>query len=53
MFTLRPKSLFKLGLTVRREKTAEGYVLRFTGRDATSPLLDEVIGEIERLYGAG
>ena len=49
----RPKRLARLRptLTVRRERTREGYVLRFSGRDATSPLLDEVLDEIERLYG--
>jgi ParB family chromosome partitioning protein len=50
----RPKRLSRLRptLTVRRERTREGYVLRFSGREATSPLLDEVIDEIERMYGA-
>jgi ParB family chromosome partitioning protein len=48
----RPKRLARLRptLTLRRERTREGYVLRFSGRDATSPLLDEVIDEIERIY---
>ena len=40
-------------LTVRRERTREGYVLRFSGPDATSGLLDAVLDEIERLYGRG
>jgi ParB family chromosome partitioning protein len=48
----RPKRLARLRptLTLRRERTREGYVLRFSGRDATSPLLDEVIDEIEGIY---
>jgi ParB family chromosome partitioning protein len=51
----RPKRLVALRrtLTMRRERTREGYVLRFSGPDATSALLDEVIDEIERLYGRG
>jgi ParB family chromosome partitioning protein len=36
------------GLTVRREMARDGWILRFTGRDATSPLLDQVLDEIER-----
>jgi ParB family chromosome partitioning protein len=48
----RPKRLVHLrpSLTVRRERTREGYVLRFSGSEATSPLLDEVLDEIERVY---
>jgi ParB family chromosome partitioning protein len=51
----RPKRLVALRrtLTMRRERTRAGYVLRFSGPDATSALLDEVIDEIERLYGRG
>jgi hypothetical protein len=40
-------------LTRRRERTREGYGLRYFGRDASSPLLDEVIDKIERMYGSG
>ena len=49
----RPRRLVQLRrtLTVRRERTREGYVLRFSGPDATSALLDEVIDEIARMYG--
>ncbi len=36
------------GLTIRREVTRDGYVLRMTGPEATSGLMDEVIDEIER-----
>lgn len=51
----RPRRLAALRrtLTVRRERTSTGYVLRFSGPDATSPLLDEVIDEIARIYGGG
>jgi len=38
------------GLTITREKSPDGYVLRFAGRDARSALLDEVIEEIERMF---
>jgi ParB family chromosome partitioning protein len=40
---LRPR------LSVRRERTTEGYVLRFSGPEATSGLLDEVLDQIERM----
>ena len=44
--TLTPRP----GLTIRREMTKGGYLLRFTGRDATSALLDLVMDEIERMF---
>jgi hypothetical protein len=28
----------------------DGYILRFTGKEATSSLLDEVLDESERLF---
>ena len=43
---LRPRA----SLTIRRELAPEGWVLRFTGRDATGPLLESVLDEIERLF---
>lgn len=46
---LRPRA----GLTIRREIARDGWVLRFTGREASSGLLDEVLDEIERLYSPG
>ena len=36
------------GLTIRREMTNDGYLLRFTGR--ASGLLDLVMDEIERMF---
>ena len=39
-------------LIVRREITRDGYVLRFTGKEASSSLLDEVLDNIEQLYGS-
>jgi ParB family chromosome partitioning protein len=41
------------GLTIRREQTRDGYSLHFTGRDATSWLLDDVFGDIERKFEPG
>jgi ParB family chromosome partitioning protein len=51
----RPRRLARLRptLTVRRERDRDGYVLRFSGPDASSPLLDEVLDEIVRMYGGG
>ena len=48
----RPRRFVKLrpALTVRRERTQEGYVLRFSGPEATSALLDEVLDDIDRIY---
>jgi ParB family chromosome partitioning protein len=44
---LRPRA----NLTIRRELAPEDWVLRFTGRDATGPLMESVLDEIERLFG--
>ncbi len=41
---LRPRH----GLTVRREMARDGWVLRFTGREATGALIEQVMDEIER-----
>ena len=38
------------GFTLRREKTATGYLLHITGRRATSALTAEIIDEIERVF---
>jgi ParB family chromosome partitioning protein len=40
-------------LVVRREITRDGYILRFTGREATSGLLDEVLDQIDRWLSPG
>jgi ParB family chromosome partitioning protein len=40
----------RLDLVVRREIARDGYVLRFTGKEATSAMLDEVLDDIERMY---
>jgi len=41
------------GLTIRREQTRDGYSLHFTGKDASSWLMDDLFGDIERMYGPG
>jgi ParB family chromosome partitioning protein len=48
----RPRRALRLRrtLTVRRERTRDGYVLRFSGPEATSPLLDEVLDQLEQIY---
>jgi ParB family chromosome partitioning protein len=46
----RPRRVLRLRqqqLIVRREMTRDGYVLRFTGREATSGLIDTVLDQIE------
>jgi ParB family chromosome partitioning protein len=43
---LRPRA----NLTLRRELAPEGWVLRFTGRDATGMLMESVLDEILRLF---
>ena len=48
----RPRRIVRLRphLLMRRESCRDGYLLRFTGREATSQLLDLVIEDIERMY---
>lgn len=43
---LRPRE----GLTIRRERTPEGYLLRFTGPEASGMMIDSVLDDIERMY---
>ncbi len=39
------------GLTVRRELTRSGWILRFTGPQAKSPgIIDDVMDEVERIF---
>lgn len=51
----RPKRLSRpyKGITIRREKTRDGFVLHITGREARDALVDEVLAEIERMFGPG
>ena len=49
----RPRRIItpRRGLTVRRELAPEGWVLRFTGPEATGMLMETVMDEVERLVG--
>ena len=49
----RPRRLLspRDGLTVRRERTPNGWTLHFTGREAQGMMMDTVLDEIERMYG--
>ena len=47
--TYRPRP----GLTIRREQTRDGWCLHFTGREATSWMLDNVFADIERKFEPG
>ena len=49
----RPRRLLHLkqGLTIRREKSGDGWIMRFCGPEARSgALIDDVMDEIERLF---
>jgi len=39
------------GLTIRRERTDYGWSLHFTGREASGPLMEDIMDEVERLVG--
>lgn len=51
----RPRRILKLkrGLNIRRERTSQGWCLHFTGREATSSLLDVVFDNIEHMFSPG
>jgi ParB family chromosome partitioning protein len=47
----RPRRILRIQtrrIIIRREMTSDGYLLRFTGKDATGALMDLVLDEIER-----
>lgn len=48
----RPRRFLRIRpqLVIRREATRDGYILRFTGREATGGLMDDILDEIERLF---
>jgi ParB family chromosome partitioning protein len=46
---LRPRSV----LTLRRERTRDGWSLHFTGPQAKGKMIDSVMDAIERMYGPG
>lgn len=49
----RPRRLARIRreLCIRREMTPQGWVLHFSGDEATSDFVDEIIDEIERRHG--
>ncbi len=51
----RPRRILRprYGVTIRRERTRDGWSLHFTGREAIGPLMDLVLDEIERMYAPG
>lgn len=51
----RPRRILtpRQGLVIRREMSRDGWILRFTGREATGPLIDLVLDEIERMFSPG
>ena len=51
----RPRRILRprYALTVRRERTRDGWSLHFTGREATGAMMDLVLDEIERMYAPG
>ena len=54
--TRRPRRLLRLrqGLTITREPTPTGWLLRFTGPQARSPgLIDDVLDKVEEWFGRG
>jgi ParB family transcriptional regulator, chromosome partitioning protein len=48
----RPRRVARIrgSLTVRRERTRDGWCLHFTGREATGGMLDDVLENIELMY---
>lgn len=60
----QPRATYRIGrprraarirpsLLIRRELTKDGWTLRFTGNEATGPLMEDIMDEVERLYGKG
>ena len=49
----RPRRVLRpiAGVVVRREMTRDGWVLRFTGPEATGMLMELVMDEVERVFG--
>jgi ParB family chromosome partitioning protein len=50
--TRRPRRLLKLrqGLTITREPTPSGWILRFSGPEARSGLIDDVLDKVEEWF---
>jgi ParB family chromosome partitioning protein len=51
----RPRRVVRprYALTIRRERTRDGWSLHFTGREASGAMMDLVLDEIERMYAPG
>lgn len=49
----RPRRMInpRIGLHIRREKTPDGWNLRFTGPDATGPLMEDIMDYVEQQFG--
>jgi ParB family transcriptional regulator, chromosome partitioning protein len=49
----RPRRMIqpRRNLWIRREKTSEGWNLRFTGPDATGPLMEDIMDYVEQQFG--
>jgi ParB family transcriptional regulator, chromosome partitioning protein len=49
----RPRRMVqaRVNLHIRREKTPEGWNLRFTGPDATGPLMEDIMDYVEQNFG--
>jgi ParB family chromosome partitioning protein len=49
----RPRRIARIrpGLMIRRERTPEGWNLRFTGPDATGPLMEDIMDYVEQQFG--
>ena len=49
----RPRRMIqpRRDLIIRREKTPEGWNLRFTGPDATGPLMEDIMDYVEQNFG--
>ncbi len=49
----RPRRMIqpRVSLYIRREKTPEGWSLRFTGPDATGPLMEDIMDYVEQQFG--
>ena len=49
----RPRRYVRMArsLVLRREKTRDGWILRFTGRDAKGPLMEDIMDYVEDFLG--
>jgi len=49
----RPRRMVhpRRALRIRRERTAEGWALRFTGPEATGPLMEDIMDYVEQNFG--